>query len=486
MSVAAETGGGAAQAEALARWLDGEPADELLTEVSELRARVDEFAVLELPTAARLLLVDGMVRRIADSGERLRAQLLTSTVPLPRALYSAAIRFQALALEFARLCARWLLPRRDPNEEAALAASALGVLRTAYLLAGLSAASVPEQLWQLSHRCGALVGGAEYASMLALAAAQPESLSARELSWLADLLLAEAAGVAIADGVPPAGAWWFDAARDMVPVEAARETADAAVQPRHFTLERVLARVADRIAELEARIVEAAALGRLASCASFDSMGEELPPGLTPTEMLAVLRRLSARWTTVPVREHRRQRRQYAVQVCVGLGALWELGRGGAERGQVFDWRVLNEDPGGYAIMSVAGAVAGLTAGVAIGLRRDPGEPWALCVVRWVRSDNPDQIELGLQTLSPSFRCAQVVFEGAEPRVLAPALELPALPPIRPRAAFLVPAGTYVARSFVFMREGEALYLAHGRALGVDMQTSALELFQYENDPYSG
>ena len=56
--------------------------------------------------------------------------------------------------------------------------------------------------------------------------------------------------------------------------------------------------------------------------------------------------------------------------------------------------------------------------------------------------------------------------------------------PVRRHAAFLAPAGTYTSRRFIFLREGAQLYVAQGRALGLDMQTTSVELFQYEIDPY--
>jgi hypothetical protein len=48
----------------------------------------------------------------------------------------------------------------------------------------------------------------------------------------------------------------------------------------------------------------------------------------------------------------------------------------------------------------------------------------------------------------------------------------------------LAVAGTYASRRFVFVRELQTVYVAQARALGLDMQTPSVELFQYEIDPY--
>ncbi len=156
----------------------------------------------------------------------------------------------------------------------------------------------------------------------------------------------------------------------------------------------------------------------------------------------------------------------------------------------MLEWQVLNESPGGYAIMSITETGAGtgrpaeIVAGIVLGVRRQADEAWAVCVVRWVRSEASGRIELGLQMLAPSYHAVQVAFRGATLRGVVPALALPAMEPMRRHPAFLAPAGTYASRRFVFVREGARVYVAQGRALGLDMQTASVELFRYEIDPY--
>ncbi len=209
------------------------------------------------------------------------------------------------------------------------------------------------------------------------------------------------------------------------------------------------------------------------------------PAGLSPLETLALLRRLRGYWMATPVREQPRRQSQYAVQVCIGLGTIWELGyQGRSSPGQVREWVVLNESPGGLAVMSVAGAPGNVEAGAALALRRDPEQAWSVCIVRWVRSELPGQIELGLQLIGTSFQAVKVGFRGRAAQEMAPALALPVMEPVRRHPAMLAPAGTYASRRFVFVRDGKGVYVAQARALGLDMQTPGVELFQYEIDPY--
>jgi hypothetical protein len=148
-------------------------------------------------------------------------------------------------------------------------------------------------------------------------------------------------------------------------------------------------------------------------------------------------------------------------------------------------WVVTNESPGGYAIMQLQGRGAGLVAGVAVALRRNTQEPWNLCVVRWIRSDSTEHIEIGLQMVSRGAIPVQIGFRGTEkPQSMVRALVLPVLPALRQHQAILAPAGTYASRRFTLVSDIERVYVAQCRLLTLDLQTSSIELFQFEIDPY--
>jgi hypothetical protein len=164
---------------------------------------------------------------------------------------------------------------------------------------------------------------------------------------------------------------------------------------------------------------------------------------------------------------------------------MWLLGKDAARPlAGIQKWEVINESPGGLAIMSVAGVRGEIESGSTLALRRDAEQPWSICIVRWARSEHPGQLELGLQIVGIGFQPVEVGFRGRAAKKLEPALALPAMEPVRRHPAMLAPAGTYASRRFVFVREGASLYIAQARALGLDMQTSRVELFQYELDPY--
>ncbi len=479
------------------RWLESEPADEIVDDLDALRAHFGVLRHSPHDGVALLRRLDGAAARILDISVRVRARLQELALPLPPALHAVATRLSSTLIEVALMfeeAQRGAEERgTNPGEVASCGRRALSLCHEAFVVSIMSANRPPAGLWRLAHRSAdACPGDASYAAMLMMAAAQPESFTARQLTWIADFLDADFAGVQLSTNAEPlASTWWVDPEEDGGPVSAARKPAIAGGSVRQFSPAPFVRVVDERMNQLESVIAGAEAKGEMvdvemADVELLDTEDEDdaLPPGLTPVEVLSLLRTLRERWANSPLRVQVRRPGHDVVQVCLGLRALWELGRGRAEAGRVLEWQVINESPGGYAIINVAGIEGEIASGIVLGLRRPSEQSWTVCVVRWVRSDKPDQIELGLQVLAPSYYSAQVAFRGASLRSVAPALALPVVEPLRRHPAFLVPTGTYASRRFVFLREGTHLYVAQGRALGLDMQTASVELFQYDIDPY--
>ena len=473
------------------RWLESEPADEVVDDLQALRARLGELLRNkgQKDEALRCCLEGGAVRGL-DISARIRAQLQQSSLPLPSALHRASTGISTALAEMAQ----WLesLQPGSAPDSCASRRLALALCSEAFVVAAMSADTAPPGLWKLANGMVVeLEGDASYFIMAALAAASPESLTARQLAWIADFLRNGLPELKLqSEGESLVGGWWIEPGTDAAPVSVARRGAPAGGDVRHFSLVPLARVLGEHVEHLEAVIAAAENTGDVPEVELLDADEDDLPPGLTPVELLSLLRTLRERWVSSPLRMQARRPQHYAIQVCLGLRGLWELGRGRGEDGRVLEWQVLNESPGGYAIMCVtetganASRPAEIVAGIVLGVRRQAGGAWAVCVVRWVRSEASGRIELGLQVLAPSYHAVQVAFRGATLKGVVPALALPAMEPMRRHAAFLAPAGTYASRRFVFVREGARVYVAQGRALGLDMQTASIELFRYEIDPY--
>lgn len=490
-------------------WLSSEPADDPVEDLAAFRKC---FAALPEPGAVGPVYqqcIEDFEARADDLCGRLKPRLQSVALPLPRELHAAAVDLVAALIELAgglrRLAEltreRWRPVRRaDPD---VLVARALALVHEAYLTAGLSGAVPPEGLWrtvyQIAQAGDGFVGvraarrdsaageaGHRLKCLLALAVLQPESLTARELTWADEFIagLADDAALASEPIQPLASSFWIDPTLDSPPVASLRNPPAGEGARVYFSAYAMSRGVAAQVDWLKTRVGETQAGGLERDGELLEPDVAGLPLGLTPTEALSLMERMRDRWAQPPNRGQQRRPHQYSAQVCIGLRAIWELTRGGAAAGRVGEWMVFNESPGGFAIMSVGGLTGSLTAGMAVALRRDSAHPWSICIVRWIRSDNPEQVELGLQLLAQTCTPVSIGFRGGDSRVTTPALILPPVPALRRNQAILAPAGTYASRRFVLVHEGEHLYVAQARVVSLDLQTANVELFQYEIDPY--
>lgn len=489
--------------QSLLRWLESEPADAVEDDLAALRAHLlDAFGGAGPGTNEVLL--RALAERIGDIGARLRPLMIARQLPVEVALFEANEQLCALALDVAAaiagLAGSGSVARS--GAEAELCEYAIGLVTEVFALCELAAAPPPAGTWRLAHDFAArrrIATAAPddplrcaYVRLLAVAVAQPEGLTGREIAWLYDFLDARVLSAAVlvhGVGDTSASAWWIDLGADLAPQAVSRRPAPSGSmlggEVWSFNPRPMAQKLGECIEWVTARMTAAELAGMQGEVEPLTAEEDLFPPGLSPLETVALLRRLRSYWMAAPVRGQPRRQHQYVVQVGIGLQAVWDLGGGGtAEVDSLQEWMVLNESPGGLAIMSVAGVRGEIEAGGALALRREQGQAWSVCIVRWVRSDLPGQVEVGLQIIGQSFHPVMVGFRGRAVQQLSRALALPIMEPLRRHPAMLAVAGTYASRRFVFVRETQTVYVAQARALGLDLQTPSVELFQYEIDPY--
>ena len=268
----------------------------------------------------------------------------------------------------------------------------------------------------------------------------------------------------------------------MPPVAVSRRAPPPVDGLLHLATEPLARLVTERLGRLEEGAEEI--LGDPLEAVVAVTVQADLPEGLAARELAALLRRLRELWAMPPLRELPRRRSHHGVEVCIGLRTIWELRQNGEEAVELGDWLVLNESPGGCSLMSVGGVNAALQTGMAVALRRSAEKKWTICVVRWIRTENPSQVELGVEIVAEGATPVRVGFRGGAVREMVHGLLLPPLGQVRRHQAIMAPAGTYSSRRFVFVHEARRLYVAQGRLLSLDVQTASVELFQFEFDPY--
>lgn len=464
----------------------------------------------ELAALGRARLEDAHYHRILDLfydrvhrlSHVLKERFIAASLPLGKELRALATLLIAVHEGVAAGYERVLLDAErlahsKRRTAVSVAARALHSLAEALETACMVASPPPADLWRRAHALAksarahyeptaTVIPGLSldaekiYKKLLALAAAQPEGFSPGEIALASEYLAQFSAAVNLLPSPPREedGSWyWVDSSRDMGPVPPNRR-----IPPNHGDLLycsfQLLARLlGEQVSALESGMPA----GNL-----------RLPERAAGHGGIAALKRLQAHWARPPHRQHLRRHNNFRAQVCVGLNELWQLlERGEAPQGteagepHTTDWMVLNESPAGYAVMHVAGEVEGLVPGSVIALRPSPDKPWNICVVRWMKSENPEHIELGLELVAPAARSVQLMFRNGDPSQLpTPGLLLPAIPALREHPALLAPSGAFNARRFFIVSGEDKTHVMQGRLLSLDLQTGAIELFQFEDDPY--
>lgn len=120
----------------------------------------------------------------------------------------------------------------------------------------------------------------------------------------------------------------------------------------------------------------------------------------------ALIATLVKSWTSKPARQLSRLRTHARVDVYIGLELIWQFLSGGHERHGRGRWIVTNESRNGFALMHTGGSADHIEVGDIVGLRAGNGLNCHVCMVRWVRVDNPETVELGLEEISSFARAA--------------------------------------------------------------------------------
>jgi len=230
-----------------------------------------------------------------------------------------------------------------------------------------------------------------------------------------------------------------------------------------------------------------------------------LPETASDSAYIDLLRRLLRHWGIAPKRHFNRVPNEAGVEICAGLRATHyflygeeiqpaaeplpegeitvhaatHVGeRGGQQTFSTSSWVIANESAGGLALSKESEEPVHIRVGEVIGLKPDSAASWNVGVVRWVKSDSPENLELGVQMLAPNAAPVAIkpTIANAD-ATFQPALLLPELPVMKQPATLLAARGTYqVQREFDLTRDGVT---SRVRATKLVEQTASFEQFQF-------
>ncbi|HKO89362.1 MAG TPA: hypothetical protein VJU83_12715, partial [Burkholderiales bacterium] len=178
-------------------------------------------------------------------------------------------------------------------------------------------------------------------------------------------------------------------------------------------------------------------LSKLRNGASTQSLN--LPPAAEQTAYQDLMTRLVKHFGAAPNRKYARLPAHTRVEICVGIRGIWEyLNQHKTHCGS--EWIVTNESQRGFALTHMGGDIEPIHVGEVIGLRLKDSPTCHVCLVRWVLSDNPEHIELGLEELAPSARAVSIRQTGnAQTGNPEPVLLLPEVSALSRAPAIVAP-----------------------------------------------
>lgn len=454
-------------------WL-GSKSEDPLDDLIPLRRHLRAVVAMQVQPRVLLRLLDLFEPRIARIHKLVFPLLLDASTPLPRNLrilsQSLVGLHGNLAEGFLKVLQHTISEgfQRPKRRRETLAARALGSLRRQYELSLRAASGTPTGFWKqmnqllLNHQQApdSYLDSPTLQTLhllLAIHAAQADALTPREQEflWRHAEHLADQVEMSISAPRKVESWLWVDTNDERAPTPANRRAPPSA----------------DGLIFYSCR-----ALGKLTQ-ASLDNLS-------APPAWRNVLHHAARRWLNPPQRRHNRRRGSYRIEVCPRLSTLWALLNGdlagNAAAQAINEWQVMNDSPAGYAAMHIAGDMPGLLAGSVLGIRRNDKEPWSLCIVRWVRSENTEHLEMGLEVLAPHAKAVRIA-TASRPEAPIPALLLPPISGIGRGETLLTERGAYETGTIALMQEEAGkLQVAECKPLPLVSQTASIELFEFE------
>lgn len=406
---------------AVAAWLDTLPfanpmqvAQQLLMALYALNRHTldddDRAALMALyrPVVARV--VAGLEAQIADAG-----------LPLPPAQRQAGTLLRELQIELGtgykhvlQALANRRIVRASSKRVAETAARVLGAHYDVQFACHLTRVTPPAGLWREIHQVYAYAqtaGAAElavddaptpvaaYCRVVLFGRADPPHMSHAELIHTR-LYLEKYAGRATLAAAPVSGHPGFsvpidgDAAPSPVAAGPARESLwlDTSVLCQHLQAVQLHLRTGDTPRKIR------------------------LPEGMQAETTQILGTHLLKQWCASPQRAFRRHTpTDAALTVVAGLGAIHRLLNPGPAPAAEEDytpvatpapvtptrWTILNDSAAGLALSGTPGASLNLRVGDALALQADGDAEWSLGVIRWLRMRDTQEIEFGVERLSP-------------------------------------------------------------------------------------
>lgn len=160
-----------------------------------------------------------------------------------------------------------------------------------------------------------------------------------------------------------------------------------------------------------------------------------------------LLQRLEENWRGEYLARNLRSRFHPRAQLWNGLPSIWRLMRETTRTGTqnsnatAGEWLIINESPRGFALTFMSGAAPQLSVGELVAIRGNGRSKFHVCIVRWIVSNGPEHMEIGLEQLAPLAISAWYHSPEGERGTTESVLYLPSIPGPGKSALVIAPAG---------------------------------------------
>jgi len=487
------------------KWLASLPPSRLTEHAREIYTALNAYNRMELEPAQRLELLELYREPVHRLVQYLQKQYVGLPLPLPAKHKGAAEQHRHFQLELAYgykyLVLAWL-GRTKASDEAALALHrAVRHLREVLLACYLSYSPQPLNVWREIHalyveakrlgiagrsvpdglgagRASTIADAYKHALLLDLA--DPYHLPSR-MALRIDTYLASQARLASLhrsfERVEPNCQFLIDFSADQAGVLYSKDT--VLDRPERYGLLNTV--------ELARQIHQQLTQLRDGRTPAADG----LPPDFFEDGSEELLRRLINVWGLNPKRTFGRNRTNEQVSVAIGLEEInywlnggrrlvisaermgpfphtvdinvFALGRDGADDGHAAppagSWKVQDESAGGMSLRRSGIIRRRVRVGDLIATRLSPEEGWSIGVVRWVKSPNASEVEIGTQRLAPSAVpvVVKVVSERGKESDYMPSLLLPAVPAVNEPPTLVTPRHMFRPERTMYVDDGRKL-----------------------------
>ena len=122
-------------------------------------------------------------------------------------------------------------------------------------------------------------------------------------------------------------------------------------------------------------------------------------------------------------------------------------------------WDIQDESAGGVSLRKLGTVHRRVKVGDLIAMRFKGATDWTVAVVRWVKSPNSSNVEIGTQRLAPSAVpvMVKVLSDKNEESEFLPALLLPAVPAVNEPRTLITPRNVYRANRTIYVDDGQRL-----------------------------